>query len=88
MSTSTQEAIRKATIRRRAVTACAVSAALIVAIVSGASPVAAGVTEQHQAAGGECQSELSQLVRLSQNAHPGGAAQFRLREAIDHIVYS
>ena len=79
MSTSTQEAISKAIIRRRAVRACAVSAALIVAIVSGA---------EQPAAGGERQSELSQLVRLSQNADPGGAAQFRLREAIDHIVYS
>jgi hypothetical protein len=87
MSTSTQEAIRELIIRRRGIKAFAVSAALTVAIVGGASPAAAGVTGEHQVAVGEGQSELSQLVRLFQNAQPGGAAQFRLREAIDHIVY-
>jgi hypothetical protein len=87
MTTSTQQTVREPLIRRRGIKACAVSAALVVAIVSGASPTPADATARHQVGGEEGRSELGQLVRLFQNAQPGGAAQFRLREAIDDIVY-
>ena len=78
MSTSTNETTRKAIIRRSGIRACAASAALIVAIASGTGSAAADVKDQ---------CELVQLVRLFQNADPGGAAQFRLREEIDQVVY-
>ena len=78
MSTSTGETTRKTTIRRSGISACVASAALIVAIASGTGSAAADVKDH---------CELVQLVRLSRNADPGGAAQFRLREEIDQVVY-
>ena len=78
MSTSTNETRRKAIIQRGGIRACVASAALIVAIASGTGSAAADVKDQ---------CELVQLVRLFQNADPGGAAQFRLREEIDQVVY-
>ena len=78
MSTSTNETRRKVIIQRGGIRACIASGALIVAIASGTGSAAADVKDQ---------CELVQLVRLSQNADPGGAAQFRLREEIDQVVY-
>ena len=78
MSTSTNETRRTATIRRGGIGACVAAAALIVAIASGTGSAAADVKDQ---------GELVQLVRLSQNADPGSAAKFRLREEIDQVVY-
>ena len=78
MSTSTDKTMRKSIIRRKGIRACVASAALIVTIATGTGSAAADVKDQR---------ELVQLVRLFQNADPGGAAQFRLREAIDQVVY-
>jgi hypothetical protein len=35
----------------------------------------------------ECEGQLAELVRLSRNAAPNSAAQFRLHEEIDRIVW-